>query len=165
MAHSPTPQSGTLPPGMMFGRRLSATPPPNPQQPLSKREKKRSAIENRLKEITTSFTANRDMRLRNQLNSIARDIIYINQCDPHQDKPLDDGPDDLMLDVSGAPVSASTEGESRVPLGKHALNFVNDVNDAMEDRDANLVKTHVSDLGAAGPSLRPLSHRKRSNKN
>ena len=129
----------------MGGRRLSLSPPPN-MAPLSKRDKKRSAIENRLKEISTNFTMNRDVNLRNQLNALSRDILYINQADPYQDKPLDDSPDDLSFDMSGAPPSASVDGDSRAPLGKHAVQFVNDVNDAMEERDANLTKTHVSCL-------------------
>ena len=85
---------------------------------------------------------NRDVNLRNQLNALSRDIHYINQADPYQYRPLDDSPDDLSMDMSGAPGGA--DGDNRMPLGKHALSFVNTINDAMEERDANLTETHVS---------------------
>ena len=143
MAQSPSPHPATLSGGLLSGRRLSITPP-LPQQPLSKRDKKRSQIETKLKEIANDFTNNRDPNLRNQMTALIRDIQYINQADPYQDGPLDDRPDDLSTDISGAAVSGAADGENRMPLGHHAVDFVNEINDAMEERDASLTKTHVS---------------------
>ena len=145
MANSPSPGPTTF--ANMFGshRHLSATPPLS-QQPLSRRDKKRSAIENRLKDITNNFTSNRDFHLRSQLNALSRDIQFINQADPYQNRPLDDGADDLSIDLSSIAMAGSVDGEARTSLGKFALQFVGDVNDAMEERDASLTSTHVCAL-------------------
>lgn len=143
MAHSPSPGPSSLSNPLLTASRLSATPPLS-HQPLSKRDKRRSNIEHRLKDISTSFTTNRDFHLRNQLASITRDIIYIASANPYENAPLDDGADDLSANASLVMSTASSTVDDRLPLGKFALQFVNDVNDAMEDKDANLTGLHVS---------------------
>ena len=142
MAYSPSPGPSGFGANLLSARRPSATPPLS-QQPLSKRDKRRIAIENRLKDISASFASNRDAHLRSQLNALSKDIVFINRADPYQNGILDDGLDDLG--GGGSSIAAgAVDRDMRVPLGKHALQFVNDINDAMEERDAGLTNVHVS---------------------
>ena len=136
---------------MSSTNRRRSPSPAHTQQPLSKRDKKRSQIENRAKELLATRNANRDSNLRAQLNALSRDIQYINRADLYQNQPLGDAPDDLMAEVASIPASGSGEPEiTKVPLGKNAAQFVDDINDAMEERDASLTSVHVS-----SDSLRP----------
>ena len=142
MACSPSPGPSNLAGTFHNARNRSATPPPA-QQPLSKRDKRRIAIENRLKDISSSFASNRDAHLRSQLNTLSKDIIFINRADPYQNGILDDGIDGSVGNVSSIG-TISGDTETRAPFGKYALQFVNDINDAMEERDAGLTSVHVS---------------------
>jgi hypothetical protein len=140
MPHSPSPAPGGGFHGHSNHRRLSASP--TSQYPLSKRDKKRNAIENRLKDIMTTFSTNREYHLRAQLNALTRDIHFITKVDSYQNKPLDDGADDLTTEIGS--VTGSVDGDNRVPLGRYAGQFVEQVNDAMEERDATLTEVDVS---------------------
>jgi hypothetical protein len=144
MAYSPTPgPSNHL-------RRQSATPPL-----MTKRDKRRNAMEARIKEMNTTFTSHREAYSRAQLNSILRDINYITHADPYDLKPLEDYPDDLgnELPSYGAEQTISrggtvghSEADARTALGKWAATFVDSVNDAMELRDTEVTEVMVSAL-------------------
>ena len=143
MAHSPSPGPSTMANLGIVARRLS--PSPTLPQPLSKRDKKRSQIESRAKELQAARQANRDSTLRAQLTALSRDIHYINRADLYQNQLLGDGPDDLVAEVASVAASGSGEPEiTKAPLGKNAAQFVDRVNDAMEERDASLTSVHVS---------------------
>ena len=142
MAHSPTPGPSQL-------RRQSATPPL-----LSKRDKKRNAIETRIREINVSFINHREAHSRAQLASISRDVNFINRADPYDIKPLEDYADDAGAEVlayNGESLSralrSATVGlsdvESRPSLGRWASKFVENVNDTMEVRDTELTQIVV----------------------
>jgi hypothetical protein len=125
-------------------RRLSATPPLT-QQPLSKRDKKRSQIENRVKDIAAGLTAHRDVNLRTQLNALSRDMLYINRAELYAAKRLDDQAEDLVTEIPNINAMGSLEPETaRLPLGSNAARFVEQVNCAMDERDANIANLHVS---------------------
>ena len=146
MAHSPSPGPSSMAAMNITNRRLSPSPPLT-QQPLSKRDKKRGQIDNRVKELVAARHANRDTNLRAQLNALSRDIHYINRAELYQNQPLGDGPDDLMAEVASVTASGTGEPEiTKVPLGRNAAQFVEQVNNAMEERDASLTNVHVSDL-------------------
>ena len=142
MAHSPTPGPSQL-------RRQSATPPL-----LSKRDKKRNAIETRIREINVSFMNHREAHSRAQLASISRDVNFINRADPYDIKPLEDYADEAgaeALAYTGESMNRAlrsatiglSDAESRPPLGKWASRFVEDVNDTMEVRDTELTEIAV----------------------
>jgi hypothetical protein len=154
MAHSPSPTPGGGFHGHSSHRRPSASP--TSQYPLSKRDKKRNAIENRLKDIVTSFSNNREYHLRAQLNALTRDIHFITRVDSYQNKPLDDGADDLTTEIGS--VTGSVDGDTRVPLGRFAAQFVDQVNEAMEERDTALTEVDVSHARAPSQSQSPCLH-------
>ncbi|MCJ1384511.1 hypothetical protein MMC17_007628 [Xylographa soralifera] len=139
MAYSPTP-------GPSQSRRLSPTPPL-----LTKRDKRRNAIEQRMKDLDFSFMSHRDSYSRKQLNMLSRDIAFINLANPYDTKPLEDYADDMGAELAlygaentigmlrGGSISLP-DAESRPPLGKYAARFVQDVNDTMERRDTELTE-------------------------
>ena len=145
MAYSPTP-------GPSQSRRLSPTPPL-----LTKRDKRRNAIEQRMKDLELSFMSHREPHSRAQLNMLSRDIAFINRVDPYDTKPLEDYADDMGAQLvlyggdntvgglRGGGISLS-DTESRPMLGKYASRFVQDVNDTMERRDTELTEIVVRDL-------------------
>ena len=146
MAHSPSPGPSGMAAMNIANRRLSPSPPLT-QQPLSKRDKKRGQIDNRVKELVAARHANRDANLRAQLNALSRDIHYINRAELYQNQPLGDGPDDLMAEVASVTASGTGEPEiTKVPLGRNAAQFAEQINNAMEERDASLTNVHVCDL-------------------
>ncbi|MCJ1244813.1 hypothetical protein MMC30_002013 [Trapelia coarctata] len=135
MAYLPTPAPSHL-------RNRSTTPPL-----LSKRDKRRNAIEARIKEMNTSFTNHREAYSRAQLNALSRDINYINRADPYDTKPLEDYPDDAGAEGtvnsgenSNGLLRGQSETEARPLIGKWASKFVDSVNDSMELRDTELTE-------------------------
>ena len=151
MAHSPSPSPSPFVGSLTIPRLQSATPPL--AVPISKRDKRRFGIDNKFKTIVEEFSTSRETHLRAQLNSISKDIYYINQANPYLNKPLDDLAEDLAIDFNtlgefglnslrGA--STAAESESRIPLGRYAAQFVERVNNFLEERDAGLTEVDVS---------------------
>ena len=82
---------------------------------------------------------------------LSRDISFINRADPYDNKPLEDYTDDMSAELATdsalgglrAGALGLSDGEIRPPLGRWALKFVQDVNDTMETRDAELTEVVV----------------------
>ncbi|KAL9039790.1 MAG: hypothetical protein Q9180_002320 [Flavoplaca navasiana] len=124
--------------------RQSPTPPVAPT--LSKRDKRRNAMIERLRDIEDGFAANRDFYYRQQLQALQRDANIITYADPYRNQPLEE-----LNDVPNADENAPTNGnrihhnggamgsgERQPKAGKWARGFIEQVNNAMEDRDAQL---------------------------
>ncbi|KAL8686679.1 MAG: hypothetical protein Q9218_006942 [Villophora microphyllina] len=105
-------------------QRQSPTPPP-----LTKREKRKNAMAERLRDISANFAENREYHYRRQLQALQRDVSFITYAEPYQNRPMDEAIDDYGLDGSN---------ERQPRGGKWARNFIEEVNNAMEDRDAQL---------------------------
>ena len=143
MAPSPSPSAaGAQRPTQA---RRSSQSPPQAQQPLSKRDKRRTMIDQKLQDIATSFTSNRDMHLRTQLNALSRDMQYITRADLYSTRLLDDRPDKSNADPFNTNLPGSLDGGNWVPLGSLAARFVEDINNEMETRDAGLSDIDVCD--------------------
>lgn len=106
----------------------------------------------RLQEISTNFTENRDYHYRRQLQALQRDVNLITYAEPYRNQPLDELVDDLDDEVSmsaagvrggqyGGTIAA---GERQPKAGKWGRRFIEEVNNAMEDRDAHLALIVVS---------------------
>ena len=126
-------------------RRMSGSPTIG-NQPLSKRDKKRQAVESRIGNIGDNFARERENHCRTQPGAISRDIHYIVRANAYGNRPLDDTADEAFSDAISAPSAAgSIDGDTRVPnIGKIAQRFVDGVNDSMEERDARITDIHVS---------------------
>ncbi|KAF2787047.1 hypothetical protein K505DRAFT_379846 [Melanomma pulvis-pyrius CBS 109.77] len=115
----------------------------SPQPQVSKRDKRRNMLAEKLAEMMASFSDNRDSHYRAQLAALQADINLILKADPYANKPLDDDGEEaseLIAQIMGSNVpSAPSAGTDYIAqVGKHYARFVEAVNDAMEERDYNL---------------------------
>lgn len=139
---SPSPQlSPTMGASHRIERHQSNSPPLQPQQ-LSKRDKKRTVLAERLQEITMSFSANRDQHYRAQLQSIQVDSNLIAEADVHSKHPLPDSAeeiDDLVRNNVQKTMMKSVSTDPPLRTGRIYSDFAKEVNDAMEERDSAIV--------------------------
>lgn len=109
-------------------------------------------MEERLAQISNDFSKDRDLYYRKQLQAFQHDIDYIRRADLYADKPLEDNWDDCIEEATSA--TASIAGSLRaVPpngntilsgrIGANAARFAQDINDAIEQRDVDLVTITV----------------------
>ena len=112
----------------------------------------------KLTEISNNFAANRDAIYRKQLQTYQADINFIQSANPYNNKPLDDPADDQSDEAAGS-AAASTQGSLRhtqhillngggrieptFKTGRYASKYVQEINDAMEKRDADLTTLAV----------------------
>lgn len=167
MAYSPSPQTVVAGSSTQLNR-ISASP--TTQLPLSKRDKKRLNMADRLTEISNNFTANRDTFYRQQLQAYQADINYIQQANPYSNKTLEDPTDDPSEEAAGS-AAASTQGSLRTTqqthqnsigrtelpfkTGRHTAKFVQAINDAMEKRDVDMTALVVCPISLLqSPRLR-----------
>ncbi|TVY45814.1 hypothetical protein LOCC1_G006462 [Lachnellula occidentalis] len=112
-----------------------------PQQQLSKRDKKRTLLADRLAEITSQFSSNRDAHYREQLQALQIDMNLIMDADAHGNSPLPSMPyqvDGLVQDNIKRTMMKSIGPNPPPRAGKVYMDFAREVNDAMEERDAAL---------------------------
>ena len=130
--------------------------------PLSKRDRRRTALSEKLLDLTSAFAQSRDVHYRQQLQILQADMGLILNAELYHDHPLDDHGQDIigmvenMLAVGGyttLPANNATGGQgnhSRSDLdssamkGKSYAKFVEKVNDLMEERDAQMTVVAVS---------------------
>jgi len=153
MAMSPSPQlSPTMGASHRIERHQSNSPPLQPQQ-LSKRDKKRTVLAERLQEITMSFSANRDQHYRAQLQSIQVDSNLIAEADVHSKHPLPDSAeeiDDLVRNNVQKTMMKSVSTDPPLRTGRIYSDFAKEVNDAMEERDSAIVTLQVRTRSKVG---------------
>jgi hypothetical protein len=114
---------------------------PLPEQQLSKRDKRRTTLANRLAEITAQFSDNRDVHYRNQLQALQIGINLIVEAPAHGDDLLPDKPDEidkLVRDNLQKNLMKSIGTDVPLRAGRVYADFAKEVNDAMEDRDTVL---------------------------
>lgn len=144
MATSPSPQlSPTM--GLRVDRQQSNSPP---QQQLSKRDKKRTLLAERLAEITMQFSANRDIHYREQLQALQIDMNLIMEADAYGEKALTNDPVeiDMLVEENIKKSMMKSVGPNPPPrAGKMYADFAHSVNNAMEERDTALA-THKASL-------------------
>lgn len=142
---SPSPQ---LSPVIGGGQRIDRNHTNSPPLPLSKRDKRRTMLADRLEEITKAFSQNRDMHYREQLQAIQIDMNLIMEADPHSKALLPDDPrviDELVLE--NVKVVRKTSDPVIPPrAGRMYADFAKEINDAMEERDTNLTSHKVRHL-------------------
>jgi hypothetical protein len=137
MAMSPSPQlSPVLGPSYKVERHHTNSPP----QQLSKRDKRRTLLADRLEEITRHFSQNRDIHYREQLQALQIDMNLIMEADAHGKEPLPSEPQEVEALVAEN-LMAVRKSLSAIPpprAGKIYSAFAKEINDAIEDRDTSL---------------------------
>ena len=155
MAYSPSPQPATLGPiGNYSHPTLNSVTPPLPHQALSKRDKKRTALSERLHDISANFAQNRDYHYRGQLHILQLALNFINNSEPYNARPLNDNPNVIFEQLSAAVMdNAQRDAQAaarlnmlEVPAGTEtwAAAYVQEINDHLEIRDATLAAIAVS---------------------
>jgi len=140
-----------------MARNRSATPPldatrqsvsPPPQKHSSRREQRKAILTEKLNELTASFNANMRPHYDAQAAAIQMDIQLILRADAYQNKPLEDDPEQvskLTHEAVRDQLPPVAEGDFVAGAGKMYSEFVNKVNDVMEERDIALTQLAVSD--------------------
>ena len=116
------------------------------EQQLSKRDKRRTGLANRLAEITAQFSDNRDVHYRNQLQALQIDINLIGEADAHGDMPLPDSAEAIeRLVRDNLQKTLMKAIGANVPLraGRVYADFAKEINDAMEEKDTLLAMHKV----------------------
>jgi hypothetical protein len=152
MAMAPSPEmSPVMGSSHRIDRNRSQSPP---AQALSKRDKKRTQLLERLQEVTLNFSSNKDAHYRHQLQAIQVDTSLIFRADLYSDRPLDDRDGDLREMVNKAQsiypngLAALNKGEMTQIAGNLYSAFAEEVVDAVEARDAALTRHRVSLLSS-----------------
>ncbi|PYI02257.1 hypothetical protein BO78DRAFT_464091 [Aspergillus sclerotiicarbonarius CBS 121057] len=142
MAYSPAPASpvhGSGAPMMsnsLHSRGRSTSPPTS--VPLSKRDKRRSALQERLHDLTASFSQNRDTQFRQQLHALQCDMTLINNADPYEPGPLPDSADDIAHLIENTVGGGKFAKEMASLAGMWYSRFVQEINHIKADKDADL---------------------------
>lgn len=111
--------------------------------PISKRDKRRSALQERLQDLTASFSQNRDAQFRQQLHALQCDMTLINNADPYALGPLPDSAEDVARLVEGT-VGGGLFGREMANLsGMWYAKFVQEINQVKEEKDAELAMLAV----------------------
>lgn len=97
-------------------------------------------LADRLEEITKQFSQQRDMHYRDQLQAIQIDMNLIMEADPNGKEPLKDQPDEIDALVQQSIRSIRKTLNPLVPqrAGRMYGDFAKEINDSMEERDAQL---------------------------
>lgn len=133
---------------MGVDRKMSASPPP---APLSKRDKRRNNITDKLSDMIETFAADQHQHYRAQLQAIQVDMTLILRASPYNNVPLDDDAEDIEAEIEkitgGSMPHITNEAAKKdyaALAGKRYHDYVQDINKAMEQRDADLTALKVS---------------------
>lgn len=140
----------------VVGSGFNASPPPTQ---LSKRDKRRHALADKLNELTAKFSQKRNGYFRTELQLLQVEMNLILYADPYQNRPLADSGDHIAEAIEralGGPgyaeanqayvarqLQRNIEGQNIPNSGRWYAKFVEDVNNAMEERDAMLTMLKV----------------------
>jgi len=132
----------------------SPSPPP---QPLTKRDIRRNRIVERLQTMVDTFAANQSQHYRAQLQAVQVDMTLILRADPYTQigddaagngGMLDDAGEDIRREVDAiaaqVPSDEAAQRDYYALAGSRYREFVRQVNDGVEKRDAGLTALHVS---------------------
>ncbi|EAS32450.3 deacetylase complex subunit Sds3 [Coccidioides immitis RS] len=113
---------------------------PTPQQhaqPLSKRDKRRTAIHDRLNDIREAFTNNRDYHFRQHVHELQNEMALIANAEVYDEWPMSDAPEDVANQLKQLAASGHTVSEAPV-TGRWYSKFVDEINRSKEERDVEL---------------------------
>ncbi|CAC9885038.1 unnamed protein product [Aureobasidium pullulans] len=125
---------------MALDRRVSPSPPP---QPLSKRDKRRNNITDKLSDMIQTFTQDQHQHYRAQLQAIQVDMTMILRANPYENRPLDDSAEDVEQEIENVTGGSLPNTDAAVKdylalAGKRYHEYVQQINHALEQRDADL---------------------------
>ncbi len=129
------------------------SPSPAPQ-PLTKRDVRRNRIVEKLQGMATTFDTNTPVHYRAHLQAVQVDMTLILRADPHPSGDgelsgvLDNTGEDIkaLIEQTGAtlPIDEGAQRDFAAMAGSSYREFAREVNDCIEQRDAELTSLHVS---------------------
>lgn len=133
---------------------MSTSPAP---QPMSKRDRKRTHITEKLADMVSTFADGQHQHYRAQLQAIQLDMTLIIRADPYENAPVDDSPqaiEERIDSVTGGnvPSDPAAKDDYLAMAGKQYYEYAQQINRAMEQRDADLTSLKVSNPGK-GPDI------------
>jgi len=122
----------------------------NPQN-LSKRDKKRNNIVEKLEDMISTFKNDKSQHYRVQLQAIQVDMTLVIRADPYEDAPLEDNPaviQELVDAVMGdkLPSGKAAREDFYALAGRRYYQYCQEINQAQEKRDADLTMLKVLSL-------------------
>lgn len=112
---------------------------PSPQQPLSKKDKKRNQYMAMSEDLRSSFSKERDAQYREQLIALQRDLNLITHADVNQPEPMDDDPEAIAQNAKNNPY----QSELSTLAGRWYPAFVQEVNMTKEAKELNIIQINV----------------------
>lgn len=121
---------------------MAMSPSPPPQQ-MTKRDKKRRNIVDKVNDMVASFSKDQTQHYRAQLQAIQVDMTLILRADPYENAPLDDDPqkiEDLVEALTGGniPGGRAAREDFYALAGRRYYEYCQEINKAQEKRDADL---------------------------
>ncbi|KAF2458743.1 Sds3-like-domain-containing protein [Lineolata rhizophorae] len=134
----------TPPPGSGLGGTASGGTnlPPHAHQQISKRDKRRNLIAEKLSEMMASFGDKHNEHYRAQVLAVQTDVNLIMKANLFGNAPLDDSGRDIQEQIEqmmGGVVSPEQK-DYVAQAGRFYGDFVTQVNNAMEERDIELTR-------------------------
>ncbi len=131
--------------------------------PLSKRDKRRTALFDKLNHMIKNFNQNLRPHYEAQLNALQVDINLIMRANPYQNQPLPDSAAEIEQTVhklfgGQLPVDPSAEQDFVATVGKLYAEFAIHVNDLQQEKDEAIAVTAVS-LHARGRNVLSREYR------
>ncbi|CAM1504172.1 Fc.00g017630.m01.CDS01 [Cosmosporella sp. VM-42] len=128
-------------PAALSGRADRRSPPPAAS--VSKRDRKRQALMERLTSMTDKFQRERDMTYRDQLQKIQFDANLVQRFDPYDPKVLEviSEMQKEHKTIQGIPVNAENARSLLEMAGIKFSDFIEEVEDLVEIRDFNLAQS------------------------
>lgn len=100
-------------------------------------------MQERLQDLTASFSQNRDTQFRQQLHALQCDMTLINNADPYQTGPLPDSADDIAQLIEETVGGGKFAKEMASLSGTWYSKFVQEVNRVKETKDSELTDAMV----------------------
>ena len=110
---------------------------------MSKRDRKRNQQIAQLQNLSNDFKENRSTHFHKQVVALQHDMNLITQADPYNPEPLDDSPTAIAELVETAAEGTQFQPEMSSLCGRWYSEFVQEVNDAKEERDIELTQLFV----------------------
>ena len=138
------------------GSPMEGSPSPQPQ-PMTKRDVRRDRIMKKLQGMIDSFSSNQHQHYRAQLQAVQADMTLILRADPYSTTfadsaggVLEDGGEEIrqLVESMGAQLPGDDQAQKDywAMAGSRYEEFVRQVNDLVEERDADLTALHVSPI-------------------
>ncbi|KAI5289641.1 hypothetical protein KEM54_003516 [Ascosphaera aggregata] len=111
--------------------------PQQPPPPVSKRDKRRTALHERLQDLHDTFGNARDIVFRQQIHTLQVEMALIASAQPYGLEPLNDAPEEIARLVE----QVSSMGQltpDAASAGKWYSRFLQEINRTKEEKDAEL---------------------------